>query len=76
MEAVDEDPDFDGGFAFGMEEAAGIALDGFEGVVEAFDGVGGTDMGSDLRRVLREGQVLIDMLAQVTDEGGRENSPR
>ena len=69
VELVDGEFDFNGGFALGVEVAAGVAFDGFQKVVDAFGEVGGAEEGVHGSGVMEEGQVVLGAYFQMRDPG-------
>ena len=69
VKLVDGELDFDGGFAFGVEVAAGVAFDGFQEVIDAFGEVGGAKEGVHGSGVMEEGEVVLGAGFQVADPG-------
>ena len=58
IELVDQEFHFDEGFPFGVEVAAGIAVEVFDLVVETFREVGRTQMRVEWGGIFQEGQVV------------------
>jgi hypothetical protein len=67
IELVGEEFHFDEGFALGVEVTAGVAVEVFDLVVEAFGQVGGTEVRVEWGWVLEEGQIVGGAFFEVVD---------